>query len=448
MMKIDNLRTFFEEIKNISLLQRIFSWGRIRSLSYDAYEEAKALENTTETLTQENDGLQNAHDRLKQEEDHLREQLTDLKQQVTRLQDQIERDTKNLHDKEGEVGSLREADKKNAQRISQLQNEQEELKKKLDSVSTERNELAEELAGFRKAQQQKQEEYEKKVTELNSLKRQLDEERERIQSERDAEWQKRIDAMRKTWRNHEMDVSQRMRAICKRHNIEYVEEVPFKGTPDNVVRICGEYVVFDAKSPQTDDLSNFPTYIRQQAEAAKKYARKDDVKKEIFLVIPQNTTHAIDNFFYNLPEYSVHIISVDSLEPVLLSLQRIETYEFAEKLAPEDREQICRIIGRFAHTTKRRIQVDTFFSNEFINVLAACDSLPEEIRDRSVEFERGGKLNPPMERRAKRNNTKELEKETHKTRREAETEDIQNSIATDSFERIPLYKDEPDDDVV
>ncbi|MEZ4997303.1 MAG: hypothetical protein R2758_07535 [Bacteroidales bacterium] len=36
--------------------------------------------------------------------------------------------------------------------------------------------------------------------------------------------------------------------------------------PDNTIEISGEYIIFDAKSPANDDLSNFPTYIKNQAD--------------------------------------------------------------------------------------------------------------------------------------------------------------------------------------
>jgi hypothetical protein len=43
--------------------------------------------------------------------------------------------------------------------------------------------------------------------------------------------------------------------ICSRHTFDYVEKVPFKGDPDNTVSICGEFIIFDAKSPKGEDLS-------------------------------------------------------------------------------------------------------------------------------------------------------------------------------------------------
>ena len=47
-----------------------------------------------------------------------------------------------------------------------------------------------------------------------------------------------------------------------------------------------QLIVFDAKSPANDDLSNFPKYIKTQTENLKKYAKHDNVKKDLFLVIP------------------------------------------------------------------------------------------------------------------------------------------------------------------
>ena len=71
-------------------------------------------------------------------------------------------------------------------------------------------------------------------------------------------------------------------------------------------------------------------------------------------------------------DYNVFVITIDSLEPIILSLKKIEEYEFAEQLSPEERDNICRIIGKFAHTTKRKIQVDQFFTNQFIELLVKC----------------------------------------------------------------------------
>ena len=89
--------------------------------------------------------------------------------------------------------------------------------------------------------------------------------------------------MKQTWRDHESSVESAIRGICSRNIIEYLEEVPFRGTPDNTIRIAGEFVIFDAKSPGSDNLNNFPSYLKAQTEQVKKYIKHENVKKDIYL---------------------------------------------------------------------------------------------------------------------------------------------------------------------
>ena len=56
----------------------------------------------------------------------------------------------------------------------------------------------------------------------------------------------------------------------------------------------------------------------------------------------------LQTFVYPLADYEVFIITVDALEPVILSLRKIEDYDFADQMNPEDRENICRVLGKFA----------------------------------------------------------------------------------------------------
>ena len=87
-------------------------------------------------------------------------------------------------------------------------------------------------------------------------------------------------------------------------------------------------------------------------------------------------------------DYNVYIITKDGLEPIILSLKRIEDYEFVKQLSPEERDNICRVIGKFAHTTKG-IQIDQFFATEFLELLTRCkNDLPEDIIKHLIEFEK------------------------------------------------------------
>jgi hypothetical protein len=272
-----------------------------------------------------------------------------------------------------------------------------------------------------------------------------------IQAARESEQQARHEAeldrlnkLKDTWINHQEQVKQVMKNLCSRHTIDYVDKVSFKGEPDNTVSICGEFIIFDAKSPKGEDLSNFPTYIKEQAERARKYANEENVKKWIFFVVPMNTVEVLKNFVYHLADYQVFIVTVDAIEPVLLSLRKVEEYEFADQLSPEERENICRILGKFAHLSKRRIQVDTYFINQFMELAYKCESdLPSDVLEKTIEFERAEKLNPPQEKRAKAISMDELEKARVKIKNDAGNKGIslEDSRITDGLNGVPLYSE-------
>lgn len=253
----------------------------------------------------------------------------------------------------------------------------------------------------------------------------------------------RLERMKATWANHQLSTAERLKSLCQKHTIPYLDKVPFKGEPDNTVMICDEYIVFDAKSPAGDDLTNFPTYLKSQAEKANKYSKQEGVKKDIFFVVPSNTIEHLTQFVYPHADHDVYIISADSLEPVLLNIQKIEEYEFAEELTPDQRVNICRIIGRFAHLAKRRVQVDNYFSTLTIELAYACENhLPPDFMEKVREYERAEKLNPPQEKRIKSIPVVEIEKDTQKVQREAEGRGviIDSSTLSTTIDAHPLYK--------
>lgn len=481
----ENTKRLFERIKNIGFWARVFMWREIISLAMDALVEFREIDEkpaklsaTIQTLKSE---IQDLKSDLKHEQanskkldtqiaeykvnlQHYNEMIKSNEKEIGQLKEsdkknesrkkELEKDLEVLHDRydqniekiksnEKEIGQLRESDRKNAGRKNELEKELAILKSNFDENSKTCSEHEKELAKIRKVEQTKQEEYEHKVTELNSVIDRLDAEKKRLQEEREEEIKNKHERMKATWKIHESSVEQSIRAICKRHAIEYLskEKVPFSGKPDNTIMIANEYIIFDAKSPVNDSFSNFPGYIKAQAEAAKKYAEEKDVKKDIFLVVPTNTIELFKETYINCTKYSVHIITADSLEPIILSLQRIEEYEFAENLSPEERDNICRLIGRFAHTTKRRIQIDQYFTDEFIDILSRANSLPEEILNKVQDYEKSGKLNPPQDKRIKTIGITTLEKTRQRLAKEAEAKNINMHSKMEKIEEIPLSKE-------
>ena len=311
------------------------------------------------------------------------------------------------------------------------------IKEKLSNIEKERNQLQNENISLKKEEEARNETLRKSIESTNTLQTSLEKEKERINDERVSEAEEKMRKMQQTWVEHEKDINMHIQMICKNHLIKYIapEDFPHKGKkPDNTIEILNQYIIFDAKSPANKDLGNFPKYIKDQTENLKKYAKHNDVKNDLFLVIPSNVVHVIQQFTYNIGDYNVYIITKDALEPIICSLKKVEEYEFADKLSPEERDDICRIIGKFAHTTKRRIQIDQFFAEEFLDALKKAGSqLPKDMLKTVIEFENAEKLNPPIEKRNKRIITNDLIEKSKQINKEIEIREIPDIDAQISF---------------
>ena len=97
-------------------------------------------------------------------------------------------------------------------------------------------------------------------------------------------------------------------------------------------------------------------------------------------------------------DYNVYIISKEAIEPIIISLKKIQDFEIVEKLSPEERDDICRIIGKFAHTTKEEFRLINILQMNSRHSKKSRISITKEILKSVIEFEGAEKLNPPMEK--------------------------------------------------
>lgn len=363
----DNLKAFFEKIKSLTFWKRVFSWNAVKVLSYEAYDEFRKL----------SDSIENLQSGINEKDSVIANRANELKILSAKVSD------------------LADANQKLEGRITGLDTE-------LRRITTEKGEMANRIARYDQTEQSRLEEYQKNISNINAIKAGLEGERQKLHDEKLREKEESFAKMKQTWQNHENDVKERIKRICLSKEVEYIEKVPFKGNPDNTIMIADEYVIFDAKSPAGDDLDNFPKYIKLQTEQVKKYIKQDNVKSDIFLVVPSNTLEVFSQYYFNMAEYNVYVITIDSLDPVISFLKKIEEYSFVNQLSPEERDNICRIIGRFTHTAKRKIQIDSFFSLQFLDIISRSGfNLPADISKKVEEYEKAEKLNPPQEKRSK-----------------------------------------------
>jgi hypothetical protein len=311
--------------------------------------------------------------------------------------------------------------------LDKLKSDKIKLEERLTFVSDERNNLKNENVKLNNDQEKRVSESNKQIEALITLKQSAEHEKQVLNNKRVSEKAKEFEEIKSQWGRHEKDVENCIREICRNNIIKYIGQEDFphpRNKPDNSIEIMDQLIVFDAKSPANNNLDNFLKYIKDQTESLKKYAKHDDVKNDLFLVIPSNTLNVIDQFSYKIGEYNVFVVTKDALEPIILSLKKIEEYEFVDKLSPEERDNVCSVIGKFAHTTKRRIQIDNFFQREFLNTLDKAKKLPREILESVIEFENAEKLNPPMEKRKKIIYTKELKDQVDEVEKDMEIRNI------------------------
>ncbi len=274
---------------------------------------------------------------------------------------------------------------------------------KLNLLQDENLKLSNKVHVFQEGESKRQTDYEKKISQLSQVlnlqeQKRVEEEQNHIESVR----QKHIE-LKKTWQMHEKTTEEKFDLLCQKYSLSSIrgESFPYRGRPDNSVLIGEEYVVFDSKSPEGESLDHFPQYIRKQAEALKKYTKLDKVKNEAFLVVPQNTIAKLKEKYFLFGEYKVYVISEESLEPILVQLKRLNDFEFTENLSPENKEALVTLVAKMSHGIKRKIQVDYYFSREFLTTLDLVERLPKDIFEDVSNVEKVLKVNPPNESRKK-----------------------------------------------
>ena len=446
-MEFENLKRAFDTIKGLGFLQRLFGWGKVKSQLIDANGDLQRLISAIENAKIENSKLNTGHEIEKASVKNLQDTTNRLTTEVQVIRQANATINKQYEDSLKEIATLKESNNSFLKRGTELSNELAVTKQKFENAEVNFQKVRNQVTQLEKEDEFRKQEHSNAISSLRQIQEKIQRDRDREVEEKNRVEFEKIKKLKETWLNHEEHVKNRIKTICSQYTIEYVDRVPFKGKPDNTLKINNEYIIFDAKSPASDDLTNFPNYLKSQVESGK-YVKEDDVKKEIFLVVPGNTLDHLEQFAYKLSDYTVYIISIDALEPIILALRRIEDYEFAEQLSPEERENICRVIGKFVHLSKRRIQIDGFFAKQFFELVYRSEAdLPKELLEKVVEFEKSEKLNPPIERRSKQISIKDLESDNERLKSEANQRGIitQDSLLSKELNKLPLYSTEGDD---
>jgi len=330
------------------------------------------------------------------------------------------------------------------QRISELQQDKASQATELSSLRERIRELDSEVINLKKVDEVRYTEHQKSVQALVELKQSVVEEKRLEKEAKEQAIFDRVEYQKRTWQRHQQDVKNKVMLLCEKHTIQYIDDVPFKGDPDNTVQICNQFQVLDSKSPRGEDLNNFPIYISKEAQAAKKYAEKKDVRPDIYFVVPSNTLEVLTQTVFEFERHRVFVIPIEALEPTLLNLKRIEEFEFIQEFSPEDRDAICRIIGRLIHNVKRRVQIDISMGRETMSLASDCERLlPEEIAKEVLTVERNIIINPTKEMKGKEIPLEDLKTGLQKIEHAAAGLGINNSpeVVSINIDTKPSYQE-------
>ena len=438
----NQLHSFLQRIKTISFIQRLFFWQKIRTELIDAAGALSSIDTGLANLNEVKTRLDNEVSSSRKDIKILEEQKTRLEELQRRLNEQAIEKDRHISQLSTQLTTASTNCENLEAKVHSLEIENTQLKETVRQIQQNLNDTREECNKLKNEEETRKADHAKAMDTFQKWREQIQAERNREIEEKQETGILKLKNLKQTWSDHEAAVKTKMKMLCQKHTIEYVNEFPHKGIPDNAVKLGDEYIIFDSKSPASDDLNNFPLYLKDQAERAKKYAKQDAVKKDVFFVVPSNTLEVIRQTVFSLGDYEVYVVSTDVLEPLLLCLQKIETYEFAEQLTPEERENICRIIGRFTHLTKRRIQIDSFFAKQFMEMVLKCDSnLPDEIKKEIATFEKAEKLNPPSDRRTKAIDNKQLQNDVNQLSLEIENKGVVIDDLSEELNKLRLYRE-------
>ena len=420
-----DFENLFEKLEKISFLKRLFFWR-------SNLKESKKLFIQL---------LEEKENQTKEARENLIGNLNTYKERSSN----IEKYEKEIQEIRNENLELTKKNSAFEQKISVIEKYQKETEESLNNERNKNSELTKKNSAFEQEKENRIEDYNRKLESIQSIKTEMLRTKDNIEKERDEEKERIREEQEKVWKSHEDDVAGYLEQLAIKSGIEYVKDSPtIQGKPDNVLKIADEYIIFDAKAP-TRNIEGFDLYLKTQSETLKKYFSSKQVKKEAFLVIPDNTLEKIQKYSHNMVDYRVFIVTKSNLAPIIAILKKMEEYEFLEDISPEDRDNIATIIGKFSHFSKRKIQLDVFVNDYLYSILDEIGYLPKEMKDKIDNARINEKIKMPTDRRKKDINIEELKKNQKINEAKAKSISL-NLEVKNSLNKIPLEEGKVDED--
>ncbi|MBU1911790.1 hypothetical protein KKG16_05255 [Patescibacteria group bacterium] len=284
-------------------------------------------------------------------------------------------------------------------KIDELKSESDELKGKGKQMAAEHfktqaknEELSARVAEFQAQQKQRETDQKNALAQFESATKNFEDEKMRVRKEDEERKQMESEARDRMWTEHEATVLSHLTDLCKKpqFNFTYYDNTNlpdgFHGNlkPDFLISFLDQYIVFDAKVSKA---ANVTIYINDQVKkTAKKVKGKDNIYTTVFLVIPTLALKELKKTSFYEEGFTFYVISPESLEPILASLKRIESYEFAQEMNPQERENIIDLIAQFDFHISTRNTVDFHLLQHGLATLENIRSMdPDLVKEVEVK---------------------------------------------------------------
>lgn len=414
---LSRIQRLFEEINEIRLFRRIFGWSKFLK---EFFEGAK------EDLTRLDIIEENSAKKEKEIKESL-ENLADLKSKLEREKESnvvLQERIKILNDSNVKQNQQIEGLKESVRTLEATNQAQQEKVVELNKANTKLVEQDE----------QRKKEQDEQIKILSESSETAKKTREQlIEDDKKLKEEKELNRSR-IWKEHQDKTVTLILGLCQRSEYAFksyddrnppteLSDVNLK--PDVCLEFFDEYIIFDAKTPNSPN-SNLEEYLKNQVkDSAKKYNKAAKyIHKSVFFIIPSEEVARIKTAVYVENNYRFHIIPPEAIEPILANYKKIEGYEIAEKLNPEDREELINLIARYDNHIMRRNQIDLFLIDHGFKTIGSKVNLPSGFREALAEKQSIEIINPPTQNRKRKISLENSEREHQQLIEEAKIKSL------------------------
>lgn len=259
------------------------------------------------------------------------------------------------------------------------------LKKDVETVQKENERLQKVISKHEAEDDRRNKEQQDAVNKLHTSEESWKQERARIQREDEEQRQKQMEEWDRMWKEHENNVKSHIIDLCKKPELNFRtydnDNLPegFHGKlkPDCMVAFLEQCVIFDAKVSSS---KNLQIYVNEQVKStAQKVKGNEMIYSSIFLVVPSEALKQIKRTYFYEEGYSFFVIPPEAISPILTCFKKIENYEFAEQMDPQERENIVDLIAQFDFHISSRNAVDFALMQHGLETLARTKKMNADL---------------------------------------------------------------------